>query len=124
MKKNYRSILSIGLLAVLIGSLVFVLTGCGFLTSSPTAKIDMDPESPLSVDEDVTFTGDSSEASTEDGEITSYDWTFPTEFDRGSPLGNAVQTGSFSSADTYTVSLEVEDDEGKTDSASIEVEVS
>ncbi|MEF8850766.1 MAG: PKD domain-containing protein [Candidatus Bipolaricaulota bacterium] len=124
MKKAYRSILSIGLLSVLVVSLVFMLTGCGFLSSSPTASIEQDPEGTLSVGEDVTFDGGGSEPSTSDGEITSYDWSFPDEFNLGSDPDVKVQTGSFDTADTYTVSLTVTDDDAKSDTASIEVEVS
>jgi len=38
-KKSYRSILSVGLLAVLAVSLTFMLTGCGFFNKAPTADI-------------------------------------------------------------------------------------
>ena len=130
MKNNYRGILSIGFLSVMVVALVFMLTGCGFLGQNPIAKIETDP-SPgdngavgVNVGDVVEFDGSSSEASTSDGEITDYNWTFPDEFDRGSPEGNAVQTGSFTAADSYSVSLEVVGDEGKDDETSVDVEVS
>ena len=129
MKKSYRSILSIGLLSVLIVSLVFVLTGCGFLGRSPTAKIDTDPAVTngtvsVTTGETVEFDGSGSTASTSDGNITDYDWTFSDEFNRATAAGAAVQTGSYDTNGNYKVTLKVTDDAGKTDEASVDVEVS
>jgi len=128
-KKSYRSILSIGLLSVLVVSLVFMLTGCGLFGSSPTANIETDPpvqDGKVSVDVDdvVEFDGSNSEPSTTDGEITTYEWTFDDEFNSNSPAGDAVQTGSYDTAGDYEVELKVTDDVGKTDKASVDVEVS
>ena len=131
MKKSYRSILSIGLLSVLIVSLVFALTGCGFLGRSPTAKIDTDPAVTngtvsVTTGETVEFDGSGSTASTSDGNITDYDWTFSDEFSRATAAGEAeaVQTGSYDSTGDYKVTLKVTDDAGKTDEGSVDVEVS
>ncbi len=122
MKKHYRSILSIGLLSVLIVSLVFMLTGCG-LFKRPEANIEVSPDS-ITVGDVVTFDGGSSEPSESTGEITSYNWTFPDEFNLGSDPDEEVQTGSFDTAGTYTVKLEVTDDLQGTDEESVEVDVS
>ena len=127
--KNYRNILSIGLLAVLVVSLTVTLTGCGFLGQSPNAKIETTPAPndsgvvELDVDQDVTFDGSDSEASTDDGDISEYNWTFPGDFNQQTPDGEAVQTGSFTSTGDYSVELEVVDDKGKNDSESVDVEV-
>ncbi|MBS3788825.1 PKD domain-containing protein [Candidatus Bipolaricaulota bacterium] len=123
MKKQYRSILSIGLLSVLVVSLVFMLTGCGTLTNVPEANIEKSPDS-ISAGDEVEFDGSSSEPGSSDGEIISYDWTFPDEFTLGSSPDEEVQTGSFDSSDTYTVYLTVTDDTPASDTTSIEVEVS
>ncbi|MFB6290620.1 MAG: PKD domain-containing protein [Candidatus Bipolaricaulia bacterium] len=128
MKKTYRSILSIGLLSVLVVSLVFMLTGCG-LFNNPTAKIDTDATvtngtAQVTAGEVVRFDGSDSEPSTSDGTITDYDWTFPNAFNLGSPADQEVQTGSFDTTGNYTVELKVTDDEGKSDKDSLDVEVS
>ena len=129
MKKSYRSVLSIGLLSVLVVSLVFMLSGCAFFGKFPTARIDSDPAPTngtveLTVGEEVEFTGENSTPSTEDAEITEYDWTFPDEFNLNSDPDEEVQSGSFDSQGNYTVKLKVTEDTGKADKASIEVEVS
>ena len=130
MKKSYRSVLSIGLLSVLVVSLVFMLTGCGFFGKFPTARIDSTPSPTngtvkLTVGEQVEFTGAGSEASTDDAEITEYDWTFPDEFnlDPDSDPDEEVQSGSFDSEGDYVVRLKVTEDTGKADKANIDVNV-
>lgn len=127
MKKSYRSILSIGLLAVLTVSLAFMLTGCGLFNRAPTAKITTDPQAqdgtvPANIGQTVEFDG--SDSSDPDGSIASYEWTFSDEFNSNSPEGNEVQTGSYDSSGTYTVTLKVTDDAGKSDQDSLDVEVS
>ena len=125
MKNNYRRILSIGLLSVLVVSLVFMLTGCGFLAKAPTAEISVDPGTSVNVGEDVEFDGGDSDPGGSNAEITDYDWTFPDEFTvSGSSDDNSVQSGSFSTADSYTVTLEVTNDAGKSDEDSVEIDVS
>lgn len=125
MKKQYRSILSIGLLSVLVVSLVFMLTGCGFFGQAPTAEISVDPGTSVSTGENVIFDGSSSDPGGSNAEITEYDWTFPDEFSVGySSDDDSVQSGSFDSADSYTVTLEVTNDAGKSNEDSVEVDVS
>jgi len=128
-KKSYRSVLSIGLLSVLVVSLVFLLTGCGFFGAFPTARIDSDPAPTngtveLTVGQPVEFTAENSEPSTNDAQITEYDWTFPDEFNLNSDPDKEVQSGSFDTQGDYIVRLKVTEDTGKADKTNINVEVS
>lgn len=129
MKKIHgRNVVSLGLLAVLLAGLVFTLTGCGFFNKAPTAEISVtshevtDNTVSVNTDEEIKFDGSSSYDP--DGEITSYSWDFGSNFDSNSTEVNAVQTGSYSVADNYTVKLTVTDDGAKKDTASVDVEVS
>ena len=129
MKKSYRSVLSIGLLSVLVVSLVFMLTGCNFFGAFPTARIDSDPAPTngtveLTVNEQVEFTAENSEPSSNDAQITDYDWTFPDEFNLDSDPDKEVQSGSFDTQGDYIVRLKVTEDTGKADKTNINVEVS
>ena len=123
MKKYYRRAISFSLLSVLLLGLVFMLTGCGLFGQKPTAEISTDP--PLTdgkvtanVGDDIVFSGENSEDP--DGTITSYDW----EFGDGQTASGEVQTHSYTSADTYTVTLTVTDDSGKPGNDSVEAEIS
>ena len=125
---NKRSVVSLGLLAVLLAGLVFTLTGCGFFNQAPTAEIKTTPEASdgkvnATVDEEITFDG--SDSSDPNGDIASYDWDFDAENDDTDWTGTGdVQTHSYSQTGTYVVTLTVTDDGGKTDSDSVDVEVS
>ncbi|MCF7890009.1 PKD domain-containing protein [Candidatus Bipolaricaulota bacterium] len=119
MKKHYRKILSFGLLSVLAVALVLMLSGCGALYP-PDAAISTDPSvsGGVGVGKTITFDGSGSEAKG-DGTIESYDW----DFGDGSTGSGETVDHSYSSVDTYTVTLTVTDDNGATDEATIEVEV-
>jgi len=117
-KKFQRNAISVGLLSVLLVSLVFMLSGCGFLSQGPTAGFTYSPNNPK-VDEEITF--DASNSSASNGSITDYQWDFN---DDGSFSDTGkTQTHSYSSTGDYNVTLKVTDDNGKTDSISKTVSV-
>ena len=84
---------------------------------APTASINADPTSgdaPL----EVTF--DASGSSDSDGNIASYEWDFG---DGATGSGSSVDH-TFDSSGAYSVELTVTDNDGATDTASVEIEVS
>jgi hypothetical protein len=106
-----------------------MLTGCNFFGAFPTARIDSDPPPTngtveLTVNEQVEFTAENSEPSSNDAQITDYDWTFPDEFNLDSDPDKEVQSGSFDTQGDYIVRLKVTEDTGKADKTNINVEVS
>lgn len=122
MKKFYRTVLSISLLAMLVGGLVFMLTGCaGLFNQAPIANIATTPSPPeVAVDEDIRFDAGDSYHPDPDGTIASYDW------DWGDPSSNdtgMVQTHSYSNQGNYIVKLTVADDNGCSDSTTVQVDV-
>jgi PKD repeat protein len=70
-----------------------------------------------SVDEPLTFSFDGSQSSDPDGSITQYSWNFG---DGTTGSGQSV-LHTYSSAATYTVSLQVTDDRGETATTSTEI---
>jgi PKD repeat protein len=82
----------------------------------PTASIDYSPSSPKTGDE-VTFTSASTDS---DGSIASYAWDTNNDgvFDNGS--GASVKV-TFATPGNHTVKLQVTDDSGATDTASVVV---
>ncbi len=118
MKKFYRTVLSIALLTVLLGSLVFFLTSCRF-SQPPVANIATDP-SPPEVDVDVDIEFDASGSTDPDGTITSYDWDWGDGTVHGT---QEVQTHSYTPASDYLVTLTVTDDSGLTGTATVTVDV-
>jgi len=117
-KRFQRNAISIGLLSILVFSMVFFLTGCGFFNQGPTAEFTFSPSDPTAGDQ-VTF--DASSSSDPDGQIASYDWDFNND-------GNFTDTGktqthSYSSSDTFTVVLKVTDDVGATDETQTDIDV-
>lgn len=134
MKKSYRRILSVGLFVVLIGGLVFALTGCGFFSSVPTPVIttnpDLDNNNTVSaeVNETIEFSGENS--TDPNNNIESYSWDFGTDthfFQDGTAVETAageVQTGSYDAEGTYTVSLTVTDADGHSDSINVTADIS
>lgn len=132
MKKSYRRILSVGLFVVLIGGLVFALTGCGFFNKAPTANITTEPEATdgtvtVNVGDPIKFDG--SDSADPDGDIVAYDWNFGATEDNFTlaasnvTASGEVQSGSYNAADTYTVTLKVTDDGGAAAEDSVEVKV-
>ena len=89
--------------------------GGGDTNQDPSARFNVSPESPT-VDETVEFT----DASTDDGMITAWDWDFG---DGTTATGDNV-SHVYTAADDYTVSLTVTDDEGATDTSTQTVTVS
>jgi serine protease len=87
------------------------LVGVSDGNSAPSASFTVSPASP-DVGEEVSF--DASGSTDSDGTITRYEWTFG---DGSTATGESV-THSFTSSETYTVTLTVEDDEGGSDSVS------
>jgi PKD repeat protein len=83
----------------------------------PTAAFDASPTDP-NVGEDVTFDASASEDS--DGSIESYEWDFG---DGETATGEQV-THAFDDAGDYDVELEVEDDDGVTDTVTETITVS
>jgi PKD repeat protein/5-hydroxyisourate hydrolase-like protein (transthyretin family) len=74
---------------------------------APTAAFTYDPQNPVT-DEQVTF--DASQSTDPDGQIVDYQWTI-----NGDTRSGETTTYTFTQADTYTVALTVEDDDGATD---------
>lgn len=118
MKKFQRNVISVGLLSVLLVSLVFMLSGCGFLTQGPIAKFTYSPNDP-NVGEVVNF--DASNSSASNGSITEYQWDF--NGDGNFTATGKTQTHSYTNSGDYGVTLEVTADNGKTDSTSKQVSV-
>ncbi len=86
--------------------------------STPIASFTISPSSPK-VGNTVTF--NASESSDPDGDIEDYYWVFG---DGDTSSGNtAIVTHNYGAANTYTVSLTVRDNDGKTDTASKTVTV-
>ena len=82
----------------------------------PVALFTYSPQNPV-IGEEITF--DASDSYDPDGEIVSYEWDFGDD-----STGNGeVVTHAYSSADAYTVTLTVTDDDGVTDSTSKVVNV-
>ena len=118
MKNFQRNAISIGLLSVLIFSMVFFLTGCGFFNKGPTAKFTYTPSNPNAGD---TVNFDASSSSDPDGQVTSYDWDF---VDDGNFTGEGqTPSHSYSSSGTFTVVLKVTDDGGATDETQTDIDV-
>jgi len=118
-----RNVISIGLLSVLVVSLVFALTGCGFLNQAPEAKIATTPEisNGVAVGTEINFYGDNSEDS--DGTIEHYEWNFKTNKAEDATSTSMNTTYTYDAPDTYTVTLTVTDDDGASDSTTATVEV-
>ena len=121
MKKFQRNAISVGLLSVLIFSMVFFLTGCGFLNQGPTAKFTYTPSNPNAGD---TVNFDASSSSDPNGSITQYQWDFNNDGNWDVSSKNKTQSHSFSSPGNYKVTLQVTDDGGSNNSTSKTVEVS
>lgn len=122
MKEFKGSLFSLILLSVLLFALPFFLGGCGFLGQSPTARISTSPSAEdgtvtVQVGDKITFDAGDSEAN--GGEITEYTWNFGDD----STASGETKDHSYDSAGSYTVELTVTDDNGSTDTASVEVEV-
>lgn len=123
MRKSFDNLISFGLLACLVVSLVIVLTGCGFFNQAPEAKISTNPSSQngtVSVEIGQTVDFDASNSSDPDGSIDSFNWDFG---DGNSDTGQQV-SHTYSSEGTFTAQLTVTDDGGETDTDTVEVEVS
>ncbi|MFW5960106.1 MAG: PKD domain-containing protein, partial [Chitinivibrionales bacterium] len=86
----------------------------------PTAVITVTPSDEVLTGDTVTFDGSAS--SDPDGNIVSWSWDLTGDGSTNST--DTVTTHTYSSAGTYTVSLEVEDDSGYTDVDSVEITVS
>jgi len=83
---------------------------------SPIASFIYDPYVPL-VGEEITF--DASSSYDPDGEIVSYQW----DFGDSSTVAGMIVTHSYASEESYTVTLTVTDNDGKTDIATKTVNV-
>ena len=97
-------------------SLAVLLAGCALFNSPPVASFIMAPaagEVPLTVDFDASGSTDA------DGNIVSYEWGFG---DGNNGTGVTIEH-VFNAADTYTITLTVTDDQGKTASATQEITV-
>lgn len=119
--KKYSAVVGV---SVILLALPLILTGCGIFGQAPEANISTTPSppegnAPLSVDFDASGSSDP------DGEISSYDWEFGDPDSGEDNTATGVQaTHTYDSSGTYTVTLEITDDQGKTDQASVTVEVS
>jgi PKD repeat protein len=82
----------------------------------PTARFTA---SPASGDSPLTVSFNASGSSDPEGIIVSYNW----DFDDGATGTGEITSHSFTSAGTYSVTLTVTDDDGATDSASTQIEV-
>jgi len=105
--------------AVVISAISWMLlfvSGCALFNSPPVASFVMSPtagEAPLTVDFDASGSTDA------DGNIVSYEWGFG---DGNNGTGVTIEH-VFNAADTYTITLTVTDDQGKTASATQEITV-
>ncbi len=109
----------LGLFSILTLSLIIGLTGCSLFQTnqSPAADFSATPksgETPLEVSFDASASSDS------DGEIVTYDW----DFGDGSTASGVTVDHTYTSADEYTVKLTVIDDDGATNSATVNISVS
>lgn len=126
MKKYFRSAITIGFLSVMVVGLVFALTGCGLFGGLPTAKIattpNLDDNNTVSAStgDVITFDGSGSTPGSSDGTIDTYTWNFGD----GNTADGEVQTHSYTSTGTYTVELEVMDNNNKTDADEVTAEIS
>jgi PKD repeat protein len=87
---------------------IVVLGDSGPDNEDPSAEFEWTPRNPVE-NEEITF--DASDSIDSDGNIVSYEWTFG---DGASSSGETV-THSYDTEDSYPVQLEVEDDDGATD---------
>ncbi|MFB6075823.1 MAG: PKD domain-containing protein [Candidatus Aenigmatarchaeota archaeon] len=84
----------------------------------PVAEFTHSPESP-EVEEEVTF--DASESYDPDGDIVEYRWDFDGDGANDLTASNPQISHTYSESGTYTVSLEIEDNEGNLDSESVDL---
>ncbi len=108
-------------LALLLFSLVFLLSGCSPLTTNqePTASFSADPSlgtAPLEVTFDAVASKDM------DGHVVNYEWDFGDD-SSGETSEEEVVTHTFSDPGDYQVELTVTDDGGASSSATKEITV-
>lgn len=125
--RKFRSLASLSVLVVLALSLMFFLSGCGFLNQSPKAVISSTPSADggtitIPAGEPISF--DASSSSANGGKITNYAWDFKSD-SSGESVTDSGKTlqHTYQDTGTYTVKLTVTDDSGKSDSTSVTVEV-
>ena len=99
----------------------FVADGLRFRTNDPpSATFTVTPETPT-VDDPVSF--DASESFDPDGEVVTYRWNFGDGGQAGSPGQGRTTTHVYDEPGTYSVTLEVVDDDGATAQVTQEVTV-
>jgi chitodextrinase len=102
------------LFAVGLLLLSLAIAGCGFLNQTPTVQIIASPASgdaPL----DITFTA----KATDDGQIVLYEW----DFGNGNVGSGKTANTNYPNSGTYTVTVTVTDDGGKTARATQTIQV-
>lgn len=104
--------LKLALLTLLIFSLSFLLSGCGFMNQSPTASFTSNTD-------DLVVSFDGSGSSDSDGSIVSYSWDFG---DDSTGSGETV-THTYDSSGSYNVELTVTDSNGAQDTLSKSISV-
>ena len=96
--------------AMVLSAVVLAVGGCIALNKAPIASFTRSPASGV-VPVAVFF--DASESSDSDGEIVSYAWEFGDGTSSRDATAEPTTTHTFSSAGTYSVTLTVTDDRGK-----------
>ena len=112
---------------VLLISLLFTLTGCGFFNQPPEAKFtvtshEITDDFIIGVSEKIEV--DASASVPHGGEITEFKWNFKNNKDTEDPTRSGkVAEYIYESEGTYEVALTVTNSAGLTDTETLEVEV-